>query len=131
MHPLRSGVRVCLDGMVEVENAVDYWLYASRSVLPNPELRSSVSDIVAWSRRRNPELMVTGALIFTGSFFAQYIEGPVAGIRHLMEAISRDDRHTDIRTISTGSITQRRFADWSLAYAGETGPFDRLIDLAR
>lgn len=107
-----------------------HWLYASRSVFPGSDSQTIVSDIVDISRVKNRKLAVTGALIFTGSFFAQYIEGPPDGVESLKASISRDERHVDVRTITAGPVPARRFADWSLAYSGETATFDRLVSLA-
>ncbi len=77
-----------------------------------------MADIIAASRRWNNASSLTGALIFTGEYFAHYIEGDEKAIDQLKLKIRRDPRHTDIVTLSEGPISQRRFARWAIAYAG-------------
>jgi len=108
-----------------------FWLYASRSTLLRGHSHDAVEQIVEIFRRRNLDLEVTGALIFTGHCFAQHIEGPSAGVHARRSGTMRDVRHSDICTVSEGVLGERRFGDWSLAYSGESAPFDRLISLAQ
>ncbi len=44
-----------------------------------------------------------------------------------MENIGRDERHRGIDVVETRRISKRRFADWSLAYAGPSLFIDRHI----
>jgi hypothetical protein len=94
------------------------WLYVSHCHLPPTWTDVAVADIVAVSRRRNASLGVTGALLFTGTRFAQIIEGSAGGLAALQASIARDPRHADVRTIVDGPCGRRLFDDWSLAYAG-------------
>jgi hypothetical protein len=95
------------------------WLYVSRSMLRLPQEAGEVERIVSWSESRNRELHVTGALVFTETQFAQYLEGPEQAMLPLMESISRDSRHADLRTILRRPLDHgRRFPTWALAYAG-------------
>lgn len=92
------------------------WMYVSRSA--NPEyVDICVEDIVAVSTSRNALLNVTGALLATPLYFAQYLEGPKFGIEQLKASIARDERHSDIAVLQDGPATARRFAGWHLAYA--------------
>jgi lipase chaperone LimK len=106
------------------------WLYASRSVLPEGQEQTVVRQIVDVSRVKNGKLAITGALIFTGSFFAQYIEGPPEGVESLKASIPADVRHIEVRTVAAETVQARKFGDWSLAYSAESAPFDRLTSLA-
>ena len=94
------------------------WLYVSHCRLPATWSDAAVADIVAVSRLRNAALGMTGALLFTGTRFAQIIEGTSAGLAILQASIERDPRHADVRTVLTGRHDARLFDDWSLAYAG-------------
>jgi hypothetical protein len=111
--------------------SVAKWLYVSKSLLSTAEAAAEIEFIVAISRRRNHEFEVTGALLFTGSMFAQFLEGPVASVRTLRGDISRDSRHIETLTISEGTASDRRFADWSLAYSGPSFLVAKIVEEAR
>lgn len=93
-------------------------LYVSESRLKLPDQEGEVDRIVHWSRSRNADLDVTGALVFTERHFAQYLEGPEAAIDALMASIGRDPRHREVRIVFRRPLAQRRFPTWALAYAG-------------
>ena len=96
----------------------DRWLYVSTCQLAAGRLEEGVRDIVEVSVLRNRTLDVTGALLFTGQKFTQYIEGPPASVAALKQSICRDSRHSSITTLTYGPFDHRRFLGWSLAYAG-------------
>ena len=93
-------------------------LYVSYSTLYMPDDGAVVLDVVRQSRRRNAALGLTGALVFTHQRFAQYLEGPEAGIADLMASLRRDSRHRDILLVESGSTKRRRFPGWDMAYSG-------------
>lgn len=97
---------------------LDRWFYISTSRLNDADAEEHVRDIVNVALARNHSLEVTGALLFTGRRFAQYIEGPAGAIAELQESILQDSRHQDINTLACGSYSTRHFLTWSLAYAG-------------
>lgn len=108
------------------------WLYVSRCRLPARWSDAAIADIVAVSRQRNAALGVTGALLFTGTRFAQIIEGALDAIAGLQASIERDPRHVEVRTVLGGLHEGRLFDDWSLAYAGPSlfvsGQVDAVLD---
>lgn len=93
-------------------------MYISTSQLIDADAPDHVREIVDISIPRNASLSVTGALLFTGRRFAQYLEGPAEGIAELKRSILQDPRHRDVHTIAEGPYDHRRFLTWSLAYAG-------------
>lgn len=93
-------------------------LYVSRSALYMPDDEEAVRDIVRCARIRNHRLQLTGALMFTHQHFAQYIEGPEAGLADVMASIRRDSRHSEITIVASRRQSARRFSDWDMAYAG-------------
>ena len=93
-------------------------IYVSVSTLRLPSQADEVDAIVDWSQRRNRELGVTGALVFTEKRFAQYLEGPGESVDAVMESISRDSRHRELDLVFRRPIMRRHFATWALAYAG-------------
>ena len=77
-----------------------------------------VADIVAGSLVKNAALDLTGALFFTGIYFAQILEGPSYALDQLMSWIHRDARHTNIVLIERIPVNTRKFPDWGMAYYG-------------
>ena len=57
------------------------WFYISRSRLGDEDADELLRDIIAVAVPRNRSLGVTGALLFDGHHFAQYLEGPAQSIR--------------------------------------------------
>ncbi|WP_373490430.1 BLUF domain-containing protein [Parasphingorhabdus sp.] len=93
-------------------------LYISESRLGEAEVNSSVAQIVADAQIRNAALELTGALLFTGTYFAQILEGPTESIEQLMSSIKDDPRHANIIIVDRSPIEMRRFPDWKMAYHG-------------
>lgn len=101
-----------------VSLTITSWLYVSRSLLTGSEAEAAVRNIVEVASRKNEAHGLTGALIFNGTEFAQYLEGPAEPLQEIRAAIHKDDRHTDIKTLEEAQRTARTFPDWSLAYSG-------------
>lgn len=93
-------------------------LYVSKSLLPNAIADDVVPQIAAASVLANGRTGLTGALVFTGSHFAQILEGDRREIDKLLAAIHRDARHTELNIIERIDVHARRFAGWSMAYMG-------------
>lgn len=95
-------------------------VYVSRSLLPAVQAAAEVGRIVDVSTARNAAEGVTGALLYTGTRFAQLLEGEEAAVLRIMASIARDDRHCDVVTLHQGPADGRRFSDWSLVYVGHS-----------
>jgi hypothetical protein len=93
-------------------------LYVSNSLLDAAEEGPELNDVVAVARARNAALGVTGALVLARSHFAQVLEGERFAVDELMLSIRRDYRHTGINVVDVADISERRFTEWSMAYAG-------------
>lgn len=93
-------------------------LYISESQIDDADAQSVVADIVAGAQVKNFDLGITGTLFFTGTYFAQILEGPRASVGQLMSSIIDDVRHTNIEIFDRSPITTRTFADWKMAYYG-------------
>lgn len=111
------------------------WFYVSTSRLPEDAGDDLVKDIVDVAVPRNRTLQVTGALLFTGRQFAQYLEGSREAIDVLRHSIMDDLRHENVTTLAEGDYPERRFVTWSLAYIDpahfDAADVDALIDGAR
>jgi hypothetical protein len=97
---------------------LDCWLYASHCALPSAWAPKAVEDIVAKSIQRNASLEVTGALLFNGTRFVQFLEGSADGVAAIRQSILADSRHRNVTTFMTEQQSCRIFSNWSLAYAG-------------
>jgi len=102
-------------------------LYVSRSLIQEGDAEAQLGDIVSVALARNQSLQVTGALLFTGAYFAQALEGPRRAVTELMDKIERDPRHRDVSTVSLGPLRTRLFPDWAMAYSGPSPYFDRHV----
>ncbi|MCB4859501.1 BLUF domain-containing protein [Sphingobium sp. PNB] len=106
------------------------WSYISTSQLDATQAEKHMEEIVQVSIPRNRSLEVTGALLFTGNRFAQYLEGEPAAIENLKASILRDRRHREVQTIASGEAPHRHFVTWSLAYAGPSHFVSDIIERA-
>lgn len=95
-------------------------LYVSQSYIDEVDAPSVVSQIVAGSQLKNTRLAITGALLFTGTYFAHIIEGPRGSVEELMVSIGNDPRHGNILVVDRTPITARKFKELKLAYSGHS-----------
>lgn len=95
-------------------------IYVSRSTsnLDDDSASEIIRSILAQSRAKNARLCVTGALLFSEGYFCQVLEGERAAVEEIFSAIESDPRHRDVTLLTFRPATPRRFADWSMAYAG-------------
>ena len=97
-------------------------VYASKNLLQgsDAEIAEAVSQILAASQRNNATVDVTGALMFNAGAFAQVLEGPQQGVESTFERIQCDPRHGDVTVLQCGSAESRSFANWSMAFVGQS-----------
>lgn len=57
---------------------------------------------------------VTGLLIFNGTHFLQWIEGPTPAVDELVERLRRDPRHSGFEVRDERFADQRLFGSWSM-----------------
>ena len=96
-------------------------VYVSRNRIPSGDpaaFEREVANILKAARQRNPTIGVTGALLFTGDGFAQYLEGARAAVAEIYETISLDARHADLVILDFGVIERRTFAAFAMARVG-------------
>jgi hypothetical protein len=90
------------------------------------DVETQIKSILASATKNNPAMGITGALLYSGGYFCQAIEGPEDAIEELFETIQMDGRHGDVTVLHFEEIEERGFSDWSMAFAGieETARFD-------
>ena len=93
-------------------------LYISESKIAANDAERDINDLIERAQAFNASVGITGSLLFTGTHFAQVIEGDEAAVSGLMAAISRDRRHARVKIVTRGALMARRFPGWSMAYNG-------------
>ncbi len=96
-------------------------VYCSRNRIQGDQrtVKKELAGILASSRTNNARVNVTGALLYSAGSFAQVLEGSLESIQSVFERIQRDDRHSEVIVIQSGGIEERRFPEWSMAFAGD------------
>ncbi|WP_164857082.1 BLUF domain-containing protein [Sphingomonas crocodyli] len=95
-------------------------LYISSSTMTVEDAPYEVARIAAASRAHNPTVDITGALLFTGTHFAQILEGEEEAVDALLAKLHADPRHRDLQVVQRGPIAMRRCAGWNMAYSGSS-----------
>jgi hypothetical protein len=90
-------------------------MYRSRDRLPAEERPDELGDLFATSRSNNSKRRITGALLVSGNWFVQVLEGPEREVRSLYATIAEDPRHDRVETVSEVHAPDRVFARWSMA----------------
>ena len=83
---------------------------------------TALKDIIASSKKNNPEEDVTGCLLSGSNSFLQLLEGPAEFINTLYSKISLDNRHKKVITLFDEKIEERLFLSWSMKLA----PFENM-----
>jgi len=84
----------------------------SGSGLPSPKL----DDLVKGAARFNRDAAVTGVLLFDGSRFLQYLEGPEDGLAVAYSRVLGAHSHVGIVELQRGRVGQRRLPFWPMRW---------------
>ncbi len=90
-------------------------MYSSRDRVSPEDRRDEFASIFSQARSDNQKRKISGALLLSGEWFVQVLEGDEPAVRSLYADIERDPRHTDIELLSAERVTERLFARWSMA----------------
>ncbi len=88
--------------------------YTSELKPESGEVDAVIQDIVAHSKKNNAETEISGVLFFHENRFLQIIEGEEDHLRALMETISNDNRHQDVRYLMDSDVKERSFGSWNM-----------------
>lgn len=107
-------------------------LYVSKSTLDEGAANAAVRAIVEKAALHNAPQGISGALLFTGTHFAQVLEGDGDKVSRLMVKIEYDTSHRDVYVVDRSELKFRRFSDWGMAYMGPSRfvarHIERLLD---
>ena len=90
--------------------------YASRAT--NGVSSQLIRDILDSSQRNNPARGLTGMLCCNAEIFLQVLVGPRAAVNELYTRLADDHRHKDLTILDYAEISARRYANWSMGWAG-------------
>lgn len=80
-------------------------------------------DIQAAARDLNGIDGISGLLIFNGTHFLQWIEGPPLAIDDLMARLRRDPRHSAVEVREERLTNDRLFGGWSMEVVRVRSPY--------
>lgn len=94
--------------------------YISRSSIAGSpeEIEKQVNAILHQSQTNNKSHDITGALLYSGGYFCQVIEGPEDEVLARFKTIQTDSRHKNVKILHYHQIDERGFSEWAMAYAG-------------
>ena len=99
-------------------------IYRSRNRITPEHRKTELGDLFSVARSKNKGLDITGALLISGDWFAQTLEGDEDAVRALFATIERDRRHERISVIEDQTVPGRVFARWAMARVSADGEPD-------
>ena len=72
--------------------------------------------LLAGSRQRNERDSISGMLLYKDGNFMQVLEGDESVVRATHARIASDARHSGLITLLQGTVSERAFAAWSMAF---------------
>ena len=90
-------------------------VYRSRNLLAAERHDAELGAIFLSSRSNNREQDITGALLVSGQYFVQTLEGAEDAVRALYDRIEKDSRHDEVTLLQTGTAGERVFGRWAMA----------------
>ncbi|MET4614626.1 hypothetical protein ABIA71_000171 [Stenotrophomonas sp. 2619] len=78
---------------------------------------SDIDRILAAATSFNKVAGVTGVLMFDGTRFLQYFEGPEDGVDSVYQRVLNSRSHLFLRELARGAVLTRHFPRWTMASA--------------
>jgi CheY-like chemotaxis protein len=100
------------------ERLVDLQAISYTSTATRAPTEADMRSLLHGARRRNEHAGITGVLLYAEGTFHQYLEGPLAGLEVVYDAILADPRHRDIFEFIREPIDHREFARYFMAFQG-------------
>ena len=92
-------------------NQLKHIIYSSR---PVGFTNNIVEQIFSSSRKNNPNVKVTGLLIYGSDLYLQLLEGPTTAVEQTFNKIKSDTRHDNIQMLKESFTNRRIFASWTM-----------------
>ena len=87
----------------------------------------TLAPLLRKARQYNQQANLSGLLVHANGQFLQVLEGPEPALSDLYARIQDDPRHYDVYTLTYGTVPERAFADWRMAYAPANEAFFKEI----
>jgi hypothetical protein len=100
-------------------NSLAFLIYSSFAT--NRLSQRDLLELLKHARARNEVHGLTGMLLYRDGIYLQFLEGRRSDIDELLSRLKKDLRHQDIRVLQEGSLSERIFPDWSMAYKNLAG----------
>jgi len=84
-------------------------------------LPEDLADILKIARSKNQDDAITGILLYRRGHFLQVLEGPNERLSLLLEKLSRDPRHSNVKVLLDGYVPARAFGAWSMSFQDISG----------
>ena len=88
------------------------YISTASKLFDSAELRDMLNE----ANVRNKEAGITGMLLYKEGQFMQVLEGEAEAVTATFSRISKDPRHHGIMILVKGSVQERRFPEWSMAF---------------
>lgn len=89
-------------------------LYISSATHPMND--DDLMSLLQECRQSNNKDGITGMLLYCGDSFIQVLEGTEDEVDSLFKIIKKDPRHNNVTVLERKTITERKFADWSMGF---------------
>lgn len=109
MHQKEAG-----SAMQDAAGMVARVMYASRARIAGP-VYAEMEKIRASAVRHNEPVGVATALLYQSGWFVQWKEGPGAALLRIMDRVSGDARHHDLRIVHSSRGPRLLHGPWSMA----------------
>ena len=89
----------------------------------NPKVGLDMKRLIDACERNNPRDHIGGFLHYNGVYFLQVLEGEQDVVRACYARIKADETHNNLVLIGAETVTDRKFADWTMGVnAGVANP---------
>src|SRR5438270_9409916 len=102
-------------------------IYRSRTRLPEENRKIDLGNLFTQARANNKRRSITGALILSGDWFVQTLEGDEPKVRSVFDRIEQDPRHDSVTVLETTFVADRVFPRWSMAHVFDDGRDDTYL----
>jgi hypothetical protein len=96
-------------------------IYRSYNRIPAARLPAELGRLFTAARSNNKRAGICGALLLSGPWFVQTLEGDEAPVRALFDRILHDPRHDAVSLLHASPVQERAFPRWSMARVSEDG----------
>jgi hypothetical protein len=109
-----------VNGAAPVSDSAEVFrlIYRSRNRIPLDQRKPELGTLFSSARSSNKKAHITGALLTSGDWFAQVLEGDETVVRALFAKIEQDQRHDHVTVLDSRMVGQRVFSRWAMARVG-------------